>query len=282
MTMTSQEGFPTPLEIKVLAEGANQNHCCCLLNAECCWSWPLLFHPNLHSFSSLSMMPFLSLILTLVCMTCQTLDYGLTERRPEASSTLFFKLDIPATPEHPTLINIYYTTRGIMTKLHHPSTGRYNELWRVSAYDSLESLAMLFEDPRTHTGKGYRDVKNKPRERGCVKCGYSKLRSEYSDDMWKGGPHKSICRQCCQDAAAAVVVVKVEGGNSGTSNEKKKLQSNNNGSNNKNGNANNRSSSNNNHIAPTVLSEAALLEHNRTTGDGGRGRGGGVDRRQFN
>lgn len=145
---------------------------------------------------------------------------------------------------------------------------------------------MLFEDPRTHTGKGYRDVKNKPKVRGCVKCGYSKLRNEYNEEMWKSGPHKSVCRQCCQgENKGAGVNAKVGGGNTnGTSNgKKKKQQANNNGGSNKNGNANNNSSNNNNHsIAPTVLSEAALREHNRTTSGGVGGGGGGVERRQFN
>ena len=62
--MTSQEGFPTPLEIKVLAEGQHLPKmriivCYNILNAEClfccccCWIlWPLLFHPT-HSHLSL-------------------------------------------------------------------------------------------------------------------------------------------------------------------------------------------------------------------------------------
>lgn len=225
--MTSQEGFPTPLEIKVLAE-----------------------------------------------------DYGFVERRAETSFTLFFRETHPSDPECPTLINIFYTTRGIMTKTKHPERG-YNELWRTSAYDSLTSLAMLFEDPRMHTGRGYRNVKNKPMTRGCVKCGYSKVRSEFTDDMWKAGPSESICRQCC-----------AEGGDNneaaGASENGIKKKSANKG-NNMNGRKNTTTNTNNNtnHIAPTVLSEDALREHDRssnnTTGGGnGGGNRGGVERREFN
>lgn len=63
--MTSQEGFPTPLEIKVLAEGQHLPKmriiaCYNILNAECLffavavvgYYGPLLFHPT-HSHLSL-------------------------------------------------------------------------------------------------------------------------------------------------------------------------------------------------------------------------------------
>lgn len=217
-------------------------------------------------------------------------DYGYVERRPEASFTLFFAERSPSDPTHPTLINIYYTTRGIMTKCNHPEKG-YNELWRVSAYDSLASLAMLFEDPRTHTGKGYRNVKSKPMTRGCVQCGYSMVRSEFTEEMWMAGVHKCICRQCCAAHASrggengTATGVGGEGGDSTTANGGNKKTRNTKAS---NGNKN--SSNNNNHnIVPTlVLSEDALREHNRSTststsgGDGGGGKRGGVERRQFN
>ena len=215
-------------------------------------------------------------------------DYGYVERRPEASFTLFFAERSPSDPTHPTLINIYYTTRGIMTKCNHPEKG-YNELWRVSAYDSLASLAMLFEDPRTHTGKGYRNVKSKPMTRGCVQCGYSMVRSEFTEEMWMAGVHKCICRQCCASSQGGengiATGVGGEGGDTtitanGGGNKKTRNKKTSNGNN---------SSNNNHNIVPTlVLSEDALREHNRSTststsgGDGGGGKRGGVERRQFN
>lgn len=120
-------------------------------------------------------------------------DYGYRERRPEASYTLFFQEIEPADPKHPINVNVFYTTRGIMTQLPHPKTG-YNSLWRSSAYDSLTGLAMLFEDPRAHTGKGYRQAKDAVR--GCAKCGFQKKRTEYSESQWKAGPGKSVCGAC--------------------------------------------------------------------------------------
>ncbi|KAL9190379.1 hypothetical protein ACHAXT_007590 [Thalassiosira profunda] len=120
-------------------------------------------------------------------------DYGYSERRPEASCTLFFREDAPANPNAPILINVFYTTRGIMTQLPHPTQG-YNSLWRSSAYDSLEALAMLFEDPRAHTGRGFRQAKNAVR--GCASCGDQKKRTEYSANQWKAGPGKSVCTEC--------------------------------------------------------------------------------------
>mmetsp|Transcript_34504 Transcript_34504/g.62079 ORF Transcript_34504/g.62079 Transcript_34504/m.62079 type:complete len:466 (+) Transcript_34504:157-1554(+) len=120
-------------------------------------------------------------------------DYGYTERREEVSCTLFFLQTNPQTPNHPLLINIFYTTRGIMTQLPHPSQG-YNSLWRSSAYDSLETLAMLFENPRAHTGRGYRQAKDAVR--GCAKCGFQKTRVEYSANQWKAGPGKAVCSEC--------------------------------------------------------------------------------------
>ncbi|KAL7532052.1 hypothetical protein ACHAWF_003997 [Thalassiosira exigua] len=120
-------------------------------------------------------------------------DYGYVERRPEASRTLFFKEEDGGDASRPVLVNVFYTTRGIMTKLPHPKSG-YNSLWRTSAYDSLESLAMLFEDPRAHTGKGYRQAKDAVR--GCAGCGHQKKRGEYSQNQWKAGPGKAVCKGC--------------------------------------------------------------------------------------
>ena len=52
--------------------------------------------------------------------------HGFVERREEASSTLFFKSDNLPQSQHPTLINVFYTTGGIMTKLHILQVGIIN------------------------------------------------------------------------------------------------------------------------------------------------------------
>ena len=128
----------------------------------------------------------------------QIIECGYEERREEASCTLFFKKqDATGEHEYPTLINVFYTTRGVMTKLSHPRNG-YNQLWRSSAYDSEETLRAIFEYPRKHTGKGYRTADKA--KRGCISCGLLKERNEFSKNQWRKGPGDSKCVSCVQDA----------------------------------------------------------------------------------
>lgn len=119
------------------------------------------------------------------------LEYNYEERRDEASNTLFFK--DTSIDHNPTLINVFYTTGGVMTKLSHPTSG-YNQLWRCNAYDSVASLAAIFENPRVHTGKGYRNAGNAVR--GCVNCGKEKKRSDFSNNQWRKGQGESKCTSC--------------------------------------------------------------------------------------
>ena len=118
---------------------------------------------------------------------------GFQERRPTASSTLFF-IDNPSYGKSPCRINIYYTTRSIMTHLHHPSSESMNELWRSNAYDTLEELRELFLNPRMHTNKGYRNA-NKA-VRGCVACGDLKTKGKFSKNQWTKGPDLNKCMDC--------------------------------------------------------------------------------------
>jgi hypothetical protein len=123
-------------------------------------------------------------------------EHGYEERREEISSTLFFKDVVASNDEHnscPTLVNVFYTTRGVMTKISHPKSG-YNELWRSDAYDSPTSLAAIFKNPRMHTGKGYRTVDGSVR--GCTKCGLQKQRGYFSKNQWRKGPAHSNCADC--------------------------------------------------------------------------------------
>jgi len=80
-----------------------------------------------------------------------------------------------------------------MTKISHPTSG-YNQLWRCNAYDSLASLTAIFENPRVHTGKGYRNAGNAVR--GCVECGIVKKRSDFSNSQWRKGQDESKCTSC--------------------------------------------------------------------------------------
>lgn len=119
--------------------------------------------------------------------------YGYIERRDEVSKTLFFKNSRQR--QHPTLINVFYTTGGIMTKLSHPRSG-YNSLWRSDAYNSKEMLDEFFENPRIHTGKGYRRASGATR--GCIKCGMQKYKSDFSKNQWRKGPDNAKCADCIE------------------------------------------------------------------------------------
>lgn len=127
------------------------------------------------------------------------MSLGYEERRSEASSTLFFEEMSPQPGRKPSLINIYYTTRSIMTYLHHPKAGS-NQMWRSNAYKDLEELKMYFIDPRQHTGKGYRN-KNKA-VRGCTSCGEFKHQTEFSKNQWvTRGPDLNKCMECVNNGS---------------------------------------------------------------------------------
>jgi hypothetical protein len=87
-------------------------------------------------------------------------------RRPEASSTLFFRKSVPPLGNY--LLNVYYTRGGVMTVLDHPTQGK-SELWRSNAYDSVTTLGAILQNPRLHTGLGYR--KHADRNYACCVCG---------------------------------------------------------------------------------------------------------------
>ena len=118
---------------------------------------------------------------------------GYQQRRETVSATLFFKEAAPAFDMPPVLINIYYTTRSIMTYLNHPNSGT-NELWRSNAYENLDELRTFFDNPRIHSGKGYRNAKKAVR--GCVGCGEMKKRVDFSLNQWKQGPDANKCKDC--------------------------------------------------------------------------------------
>ncbi len=123
--------------------------------------------------------------------------HGYFERTDLKSKTLFFERwkSRSEDRQYPDLINVFYTTRGVMTKIKHPKGG-YNQLWRSDAYDSLESLEAIFKNPRIHTGKGYRRAGNALR--GCAQCGMQKERSKYSSNQWRKGPGSSQCSKCVE------------------------------------------------------------------------------------
>jgi hypothetical protein len=60
-------------------------------------------------------------------------------------------------------INVYYSTRTIGTALDHPSQGK-TQLFRREC--TVEDLKKIFQDPRSHTGKGY---KRRPSGDGIIR-----------------------------------------------------------------------------------------------------------------
>eukprot|EP00934_Nitzschia_sp_Nitz4_P007734 Nitzschia sp. Nitz4//scaffold187_size43274//27258//28847//NITZ4_007338-RA/size43274-snap-gene-0.56-mRNA-1//1//CDS//3329539822//7724//frame0 len=138
------------------------------------------------------------------------LECGYKEYRPTISATLYFVEAKPTPGMKPIKINVYPTTRSIMTYLDHPKAG-VNALWRSNAYDDLAELRELFMNPRAHTDKGYR---NKGKAvRGCVQCGEMKARTEYTNNQWSKGPDVNRCRSCIEAGPAAASVAAPEATN---------------------------------------------------------------------
>lgn len=239
----SESDFPSPLEIKALAEGERLSRVCVKFG---------LGHQAANDINFIS-------LTTSVLHLYQSIDYGYKERRLEVSRTLFFQEMDPENPKYPININVFYTTRGVMTQLPHPTQG-YNSLWRSTAYDSLESLAMLFENPRSHTGRGYRQAKNAVR--GCANCGEQKVRTEYSSNQWRAGPGKAVCSEC--------ITGNKTGNNGGNSNGKKNNKEN---------------DSNVNNESFPRLSEDTLKQHNKQSNSNKKNQikvKNEMERRQFN
>eukprot|EP00977_Amphora_coffeiformis_P006886 scaffold1506_cov179-Amphora_coffeaeformis.AAC.23 len=100
-------------------------------------------------------------------------------------------------------INIYPTTRSIMTHLNHPNAST-NELWRSNAYETLDELRTFFQNPRIHTGKGYRNASQAVR--GCVSCGQMKHRTAFSNNQWRKGPDANKCIECQNGSSTTLTV----------------------------------------------------------------------------
>lgn len=129
-------------------------------------------------------------------------ECGYVQYRPMVSSTLYFEQKDPPSVQNddgttttatPVKINVYYTTRSIMTYLPHPTRG-INQMWRSGAYRTADELRNLFLDPRQHTNIGYRNADKA--KRGCAGCGELKTREEYSQNQWKLGPDANRCKDC--------------------------------------------------------------------------------------
>ena len=129
-------------------------------------------------------------------------ECGYVQYRPMVSATLYFEQRDPPFVENddgtttaatPIKINVYYTTRSLMTHLPHPTRGT-NQMWRSGAYQTAAELRNLFRNPRQHTPIGYRDASKA--KRGCAGCGELKSKKEYSQNQWRLGPDKNRCKDC--------------------------------------------------------------------------------------
>ena len=78
-------------------------------------------------------------------------ECGYVQYRPMVSATLYFEQRDPPFVENddgtttaatPIKINVYYTTRSLMTHLPHPTHGT-NQMWRSGAYQTAAELRNL-------------------------------------------------------------------------------------------------------------------------------------------
>lgn len=134
---------------------------------------------------------------------------------------------------------------------------------------------MLFENPRAHTGKGYRQKKDAVR--GCAKCGDQKKRTEYSANQWKAGPGKSVCSKCVVGG----------GGVNNKAGDGKKSKKNNRENGGGNTKSNNSEDNGIDGDSFPRLSEDALKEHTKRSSKSSKSKGAlkvknEMERRQFN
>ena len=90
-------------------------------------------------------------------------------------------------------VDIYVGTMTIKTCINHPVRGR-NQMFRPGYY-SKDRLKKILDDPRVHTGVGYRS------EAGatwiCRECNQRKPRSAFSKNQWRKRSKGGIrCENC--------------------------------------------------------------------------------------
>eukprot|EP01083_Nonionella_stella_P251338 867274_1 len=83
-------------------------------------------------------------------------------------------------------IDFYYTTGTVKTVMDHPTTGR-NELFRNTP--SPEDYIRILKNPRSHTGRGYRQRVNRGADVPIVRTDLEAL--EDFEDEDEGGTSKS-------------------------------------------------------------------------------------------
>lgn len=105
-------------------------------------------------------------------------------------------------------LNFYLSTGTVGSALHHPSKGK-TQLFRRNVQDAKDA-AIFFDNPRTHTGKGYFtkqqqdeeatgsrkcEAMDPPMERTCQQCGEQKSMDEFSKNQRRKGA-AARCRAC--------------------------------------------------------------------------------------
>ena len=91
-----------------------------------------------------------------------------------------------------------------MTKINHPRSGYNQLLWRSSAYDSADSLRVIFTKPRAHSCMGYRLEDKALRE--CTKCGLQKERGEFSKNQERKDSNQSKCSEWIEQKGKVIIV----------------------------------------------------------------------------
>ena len=80
-----------------------------------------------------------------------------------------------------TKIDLYTTTACVKTTVDHPVRGR-NQLFRGCGYYDEDSLRRILDNPRVHTGHGYRNEAGATAV--CRECSERKARAEFSRNQW--------------------------------------------------------------------------------------------------
>ena len=80
-----------------------------------------------------------------------------------------------------------------MTQIDHPKSG-VQQLWRNNVYQTLDDLREILENPRIHTGCGYRRVNDKML--ACCACGDRKSVGEFTNTQARNRFGSQKCKAC--------------------------------------------------------------------------------------
>ena len=102
------------------------------------------------------------------------------------------KLGFRRVRDIPELVEIWYNTGTVATKLKHPRHKSPTQLFRREVFD-LDDLEEIFDNPRVHTGRGYQRTHNDP--------------SRSSNPNSNRAPRDTVCPGCSRTYRGMIGVV---------------------------------------------------------------------------